>query len=89
MLVHLYELVETDRSSTQILGRLKGALATSELGSKDPTGGREEIVKLMRELQSRKRMQRLRHKHGVMLTEPRKIVKAPVEQWNEVSEKYE
>ena len=31
MLVHLYELVETKRSGTQILGRLKRALATSEL----------------------------------------------------------
>ena len=42
----------------------------------------------MRELQSRKHMQRLRDKHGVMLTEPRKIVKALVDHWNVVSEKY-
>ena len=42
----------------------------------------------MRELSSIQRMQRLIDKHGVMLTEMRKIVKAPVDHWNEVSEKY-
>ena len=42
----------------------------------------------MRELQSRKRMHRLGDKHGVMLTEPRKIVQALVDHWNGVSEKY-
>ena len=87
MLVHLYELVETDRSGTRILGRLKGALATSELSSKDSRGRRVEIFKLLHELQSRKRMQRLRDKHRVMLVEPRKIVQALVVHWNEVSEK--
>ena len=41
----------------------------------------------MRELQSRNPMHTLRDKHGVLLTELRKIVKALVNHWNEVSEK--
>ena len=56
MLVYLYELVEADQSGTQILGRLTGALATSESSSHDLRGRRDE------ELQCKKCMQRLRDK---------------------------
>ena len=88
MLVHLYEPAETDQTGTQMLGRLKGALATSKLSWESPRGHREENLKVMRELQTRKRMQRLQDRHGVMLTEARKIVAAWVEHWDNVSEKW-
>ena len=88
VLVHLYELTQKDRAGTRVLGQLKGALAAAHLNSQDTKGCREEVFKLMRELQTRKHLQRLRDTQGVLLTEPRAIVKALVEHWDEVSTKY-
>ena len=70
-----------------MLGRLTGALASPEPSLKESRGRWEENFKLMCALQSRKRMRRLRDKHGVMMTEPRKIVHALVDLWKEVSDK--
>ena len=84
LLVGVYEKAQRDRTGMETLSKLKGVITTGET-SGDPRTQRNELYRLMRELQERKKLQRLVSRTGSAIRGAKAVAKELVDHWDKVS----
>ena len=84
LLVGVYEKAQRDRTGLETLSKLKGVIASRET-SGDPRTRRNELHRLMRELQERKKLQQLVSRIGTAVRGAKAVAKELVEHWDRVS----
>ena len=84
LLVGVYEKAQRDRTGMETLSKLKGVITTGET-SGDPRTQRNELYRLMRELQERKKLQQLVSRSGSAIRGAKAVAKELVDHWDKVS----
>ena len=84
LLVGVYEKAQRDRTCMETLSKLKGVITTGET-SGDPRTQRNELYRLMRELQERKKLQQLVSRTGSAIRGAKAVAKELVDHWDKVS----
>ena len=84
LLVGLYEKAQRDRTGMETLSKLKGVITSGET-SGDLRTQRNELYRLMRELQERKKLQQLVSRAGTSIRGAKAVAKELVEHWDQVS----
>ena len=84
LLVGVYEKAQRDRTGMETLSKLKGVITTGET-SGDPRTQRNELYRLMRELQERKKLQQLVSRTGSAIRGAKAVAKELVDHWDKVS----
>ena len=84
LLVGVYEKAQRDRTGMETLSKLKGVISTGET-SGDPRMQRNELYRLMRELQERKKLQQLVSRTGSAIRGAKAVAKELVDHWDKVS----
>ena len=84
LLVGVYEKAQRDRTGMETLSRLKGVISTGET-SGDPRMQRNELYRLMREPQERKKLQQLVSRTGSAIRGAKAVAKELVDHWDKVS----
>ena len=84
LLVGVYEKAERDRTGMETLSKLKGVIRSGET-SGDLRTRRNELYRLMRELQERKKLQQLVSQAGTSVRGAKAVAKELVEHWDQVS----
>ena len=80
----VYEKAQRDRTGMETLSKLKGVITTGET-SGDPRTQRNELYRLMRELQERKKLQQLVSRTRSAIRGAKAVAKEPVDHWDKVS----
>ena len=84
LLVGVYEKAQRDRTSMETLSKLKGVITSGEtLG--DLRTRRNELYRLMRELQERRKLQQLVSRAGTAICGATAVAKELVAHWDQVS----
>ena len=84
LLVGVYKKAQRDRPGMETLSKLKGVITTGET-SGDPRTQRNELYRLMRELQERKKLQQLVSRTGSAIRGAKAVAKELVDHWDKVS----
>ena len=84
LLVGVYEKAQRDRTGMETLSKLKGVITTGET-SGDLRTRRNELYRLMRELQERKKLQQLVSRTGSAIRGAKAVAKELVDRWDKVS----
>ena len=84
LLVGVYEKAQRDRTGMETLSKLKGVITTGET-SGDLRTRRNELYRLMRELQERKKLQQLVSRTGSAIRGAKAVAKELVDHWDKVS----
>ena len=84
LLVGVYEKAQSDRTGMETLSKLKGVITSGET-SGDLRTRRNELYRLMRELQERKKLQQLVSRAGSAVRGAKAVAKELVEHWDRVS----
>ena len=84
LLVGVYENAQRDRTGMETLSKLKGVITTGET-SGDLRTQRNELYRLMRELQERKKLQQLVSRTGLAIRGAKAVAKELVDHWDKVS----
>ena len=84
LLVGVYEKAQRDRTGMETLSKLKGVITSGET-SGDLRTRRNELYRLMRELQERKKLQQLVSRAGTAVRGAKAVAKELVDHWDRVS----
>ena len=84
LLVGVYEKAQRGRTGMETLSKLKGVITTGET-SGDLRTQRNELYRLMRELQERKKVQQLVSRTGSAIRGAKVVAKELVDPWDKVS----
>ena len=84
LLVGVYEKAQRDRTGMETLSKLKGVITTGET-SGDLRTQRNELYRLMRELQERKKLQQMVSRTGSAIRGAKAVAKELVDHWDKVS----
>ena len=84
LLVGVYEKAQLDRTGMEALSKLKGVIASGET-SGDLRMRRNELYRLMRELQERKKLQQLVSQAGTAIRGAKTVAQELVAHWDRVS----
>ena len=84
LLVGVYEKAQRDRTGMETLSKLKGVITSGETWG-DLRTRRNELYRLMRELQERKKLQQLVSRAGTTVRGAKTVAKELVEHWDRVS----
>ena len=84
LLVGVYEKAQRDRMGMETLSKLKGVITLGET-SGDLRTRRNQLYRLMRELQERKKLQQLVSRAGTAIRGAKAVAKELVEHWDQVS----
>ena len=84
LLVGVYEKAQRDRTGMETLSKLKGVNASGET-SGDLRTRRNQLYRLMRELQERKKLHQLVSRAGTAIRGAKAVAKELVEHWDQVS----
>ena len=80
----VYEKAQRDRTGMETLSKLKGVIATGET-SGDLRTRRNELYRLMRELQERKKLQQLVSRTSSAIRGAKAVAKELVDHWDKAS----
>ena len=83
-MVGVYEKAQRDRTGMETFSKLKGVIMTGET-SGDLRTQRNELYRLMRELQERKKLQQLVSRTGSAIRGAKAVAKELVDHWDKVS----
>ena len=84
LLVGVYDKAQRDRTGMETLSKLKGVITSGET-SGDLRTRRNELYRLMREPQERKKLQQLVSRAGTAIRGAKAVAKELVEHWDQVS----
>ena len=84
LLVGVYEKAQRDRTGMEMLSKLKGVIVSGETPG-DLRTRRNELYRLMRELQERKKLQQVVSRAGTAIRGAKAVAKELVEHWDRVS----
>ena len=84
LLVGVYEKAKRDRTGMETLSKVMGVIASGD-PSRDLRPRRNELYRLMRELQERKKLQQPVSRAGTAVHGAKTVAKEPVQHWDRVS----